>query len=344
MVETLTPLLASKAQIQVALLYDNEGVSSRLSAAGVKVISVGPVGLFRLILGYQPHILHVHQGLLWSYLIAASFPATVWVLHSHSYPPTGLTYWKRKLMHLLLRKKVACVVGVGQAVTEAWREWLADDLKRIKFTTVSNAIEIPPLFEKTADHLRGPVIGMASRLTVDKGVWEFIKAIPEIRKQLPAASFTLAGDGPLLHDLRKWVADNQLEEVVHVLGFVDDVASFWRSIDFSLFTSPREAFGLTIIESLAYEKPVIAYEGEGGVKELLSSGSTGIIVPYGDSEAIATACRLLWDDPVAYDKIKKIGRRYVVENFQLDHVIDKWILIYKSLVTGKFYSHSEGRE
>ena len=94
--------------------------------------------------------------------------------------------------------------------------------------------------------------------------------------------------------MRHLAAQLGLSEVVF-LGHVDDIPGFLDSIDILVHASTNpEPLGQTVLQGLAYAKPIIATEG-GGPSEWIDSGVNGLLVPPDQPDALAVALRELAD-------------------------------------------------
>jgi glycosyltransferase involved in cell wall biosynthesis len=114
-----------------------------------------------------------------------------------------------------------------------------------------------------------------------------------------------AGDGPGLADLRRQAERLGLRRF-HFLGRRSDVPALVRSAAITVVPSLwAESFGLTVVEGMAAGTAVIA-SAVGGIPELIQDGESGLLVPPGDSAALADAIvRLLADDALR----TRLGRR-----------------------------------
>lgn len=93
-------------------------------------------------------------------------------------------------------------------------------------------------------------------------------------------------------ELRHLAAQLGISEVVF-LGHVDDIPGFLDSIDILVHASTKpEPLGQTVLQGLAYAKPIIATEG-GGPSEWIDSGVNGLLVPPDQPDALAVALREL---------------------------------------------------
>jgi phosphatidylinositol alpha-1,6-mannosyltransferase len=137
-----------------------------------------------------------------------------------------------------------------------------------------------------------PVILTVTRLThADryKGVEHLIAALPAIRAAIPDATLRIIGRGddvPRLTALRDSLG---LTAAIDFLGYVDDQRLTEELLTCRLFALPseREGFGLVFLEAMAHSRPCLAARA-GGAPEVLTD-DTGVLAPYGDIPALASA-------------------------------------------------------
>jgi len=133
-----------------------------------------------------------------------------------------------------------------------------------------------------------------------KGHAVLVKAFARLIETRPDAVLVLAGDGPLLDEVKRQVADAGLAERVRFLGAVDHVttARWLQASDVLVLPSFNEGTPLVTLEALACGKPVVA-TGVGGTTEVISDERYGLLVPAGDDPALARALdeapRRTWD-------------------------------------------------
>jgi glycosyltransferase involved in cell wall biosynthesis len=90
----------------------------------------------------------------------------------------------------------------------------------------------------------------------------------------------------------------------HLPGLIEDVAPAFGAATAFLLTSREDPFPTVALEALSVGKLVIAFADSGGIPEMLQETGAGIVVPYGDSGAMATALERLLDQPEAPAKAK----------------------------------------
>lgn len=179
-----------------------------------------------------------------------------------------------------------------------------------QLVVIPNAVDLrsfqpanPTLTRGSKSSLR---VGFAGQWSAGKGLQELLHAWTELRASLPTADLYLAG-GPGLWKrdreapgTRESAARIQEMEHEHLLSFCgaiprSQMPQFWNSVDIAVVPSLSEAFGLVALEALACGVPVIA-SAVGGLKEIIVDGQCGLLVPPGDTAALARALRLLLTD------------------------------------------------
>ncbi len=138
-----------------------------------------------------------------------------------------------------------------------------------------------------------PVVLLPGRLTRWKGQLVLIDAAARLRAQGRDVVFVLAGDDQgrdgYVDELRRAIEQHGLKDRVLITGDCSDMPAAYALADVivSASTDP-EAFGRVAVEGQAMGKVVVATD-HGGARETIAAGATGILVPPGDSAALAEA-------------------------------------------------------
>lgn len=143
------------------------------------------------------------------------------------------------------------------------------------------------LFKRPASNGNGSGtrIVMVSRLSKPKDPMAPIRAFAEVIKEVPEATFKIVGYGPLYEYANRLVQDLNLEGAVTMVGMKSDVRKFFWDSDISIGT--RGSY-ITTLEAWAAGLPVIAPEF-GIMKEIISNGENGLLVPPGNVHQLASA-------------------------------------------------------
>ena len=153
------------------------------------------------------------------------------------------------------------------------------------------AVRVPPAERQE------PVVVFLGRLRRYKGAQHAIRAFPRVLASVPGARLDIVGDGPYRPALERLARSLGVAERVTFLGAVtqeEKVAALNRA-QVAVNPSPKEGWGLTVIEANACGTPVVASRSPGLI-ESVRDGETGLLAPHGDPVALADAIvRLLTD-------------------------------------------------
>lgn len=140
-----------------------------------------------------------------------------------------------------------------------------------------------------------PYILYLGRLSPEKGVRTLLKAMGNVPK---AVSLKIAGSGPLDGELKDFVAHHPALQV-QFLGFVSGAQKeqlIAKALCSVVPSEWYENFPISVLESLAQGTPVIASR-IGGLPELITHGTTGLLYEPGNAEALSQSITQLVNDP-----------------------------------------------
>ncbi len=167
---------------------------------------------------------------------------------------------------------------------------------------------------RTAGVGEGPLILNVSRLVPQKGHSYLLDAARIVIDHCPDARFLLAGEGPLQDDLATAVAAHGLQDHVILAGFRPDVADLLAACDVFVLSSLWEGMPVALLEALAAGCPAIATD-VGGVRDVVQSGRTGLLVPPADAGALAAAILELMRAPARARALGAAGQAWVRDEF-----------------------------
>ncbi|MDP3544192.1 MAG: glycosyltransferase family 4 protein [Elusimicrobiota bacterium] len=153
-----------------------------------------------------------------------------------------------------------------------------------------------------------PVAGMVARFDPVKGHETLLDAAARLKGALPSLRVRCAGEGRLLERLRWQLKPSGLDAIVEFPGRVADQWAFMATCRVGLVPSlGSEAVSRSALEWMAMGRPVIAAR-VGGLPDLVSDGVTGLLVPPGDSAALAEALSGLLREPGKAEDFGRAGR------------------------------------
>jgi glycosyltransferase involved in cell wall biosynthesis len=166
-------------------------------------------------------------------------------------------------------------------------------------------------------NVAAPVILTISRLTYSdryKGVDHLIQAMPAIREKIPGARLRVIGRGDDLPRLQKLATP--LGDAVQFLGYVSDetIKSEIAAARIFALPSEREGFGLVYLEAMAQGKPCVGAHA-GGAPEVIDAAS-GLLIPFGDVPALASACVDALTRKWSVDAIRARAAEFSYANFR----------------------------
>jgi len=170
------------------------------------------------------------------------------------------------------------------------------------------------------------------RLVPQKGYDTMLRAFKKIRKQIPAKLIVLGG-GYLESKLRVKIRELDLENDVHLAGFVENPWAYLQQADLYLSTSLYEGFHLTIAEAMACGVVPVATDCDYGPREIITDGVDGKLVPVDNAELIAeTVIDLLQDSGKRNEMAIKALER--AKDFDVSIVVKEYERLFDSLLNG----------
>ena len=140
------------------------------------------------------------------------------------------------------------------------------------------------------------VLGCFGRLHAGKGIFTLLDAANAAMVDEPRLHCLWLGDGIDTERLRKAIASSPFPARHHQLGWIADVAPYYNTLTMFAFPSIAiEAFGRTPVEAQACGVPVLCSDAF-GIPETLAPGTTGLLLPPGDTTAWRDAILALCDD------------------------------------------------
>lgn len=145
-----------------------------------------------------------------------------------------------------------------------------------------------------------PTLVFVGRLRRYKGLDWVLRAMPAVLARVPDLRLAIIGEGPWQAVLVEHAAKHGVSHAVDFLGFlpfaekVQRIQAAWAVVQ----PSPKEGWGLTVVEAGACGTAVVAADSP-GLRDSVRRDETGLLVPYGDDAALAAALtRVLTDAPL----------------------------------------------
>ncbi len=213
-------------------------------------------------------------------------------------------------------------------------EWFADDV-----TGRDNGAGGAP--RPDGGELRLLSVG---RLEREKGHSVLLEALAGLGQRGVPVHLDLVGDGTRLEALQRQARELGIEDRVTFAGAVgqDRIRDHYRRADAFCLPSLGEGIPVVLMEALATGLPAIA-SNTMGIPELIEDGATGLLVPAGRPDELATAIERLAADPALRRRLGETGRRKVIEEFNLDHGVDQLRDAFEDLLAPEAAEAAEAR-
>lgn len=143
----------------------------------------------------------------------------------------------------------------------------------------------------------------------------------------------LLGKGDDEAAVRREASQRGLGAVVRFLGYRSDVPDVLLASDVSVLASPFEGIPRALMESMALGVPVVGADVV-GTRTLVESERSGLLVPFGDADALAEAFERLAEDPALRKGLGERGRQRVRAHFNEPVVAARVLEIYERLLRG----------
>jgi glycosyltransferase involved in cell wall biosynthesis len=276
------------------------------------------------------HLPHAAWMARWSRAVAP-IPALIDTVHSSATGSLG-----RKLGYFVSRGLPDRVTAVSRAAAQSHVG--AKMVGAKKLTVVPNGIDVETWRPdaKVRTKMRRALGLTDDFLWLAVGRLEPVKDYPTLLRALTfvpqRARLVVLGEGPLRTGLKVMVEELGLEQRVSFMGFQEDVRRWMQAADGLVLASRYEGLPMALIEAGACGLPVVATD-VAGTREVVVNGETGWLACAEGPDALAAVVSRLMRMPEAQRlAMGQQARKYVVEHFSMEHVLNRWERLYMELL------------
>lgn len=227
------------------------------------------------------------------------------------------------------------VIAVSKATAEEWVRFFRIPKERV--VTIHNGVDLSIFTDLHVEESEEHTILSVGRLAWSKGHKYMIDAMPNILSEYPNAKLWLVGD-PYTKDvpLQQYVRKLGIENSVRFIGKVsaERLYSLYHQAEVFVQPSLYEPFGITILEAMSMQKPVVATR-VGGIPEIITNEVEGLLVEPGNSLQLAKAISRMFSDSSERRRFGSNARKRVEKEFTWDIVAMKTFELYKNLLSGR---------
>lgn len=176
-----------------------------------------------------------------------------------------------------------------------------------------------------------------ARLVEKKGIEYAIRAVAEFAHYRPDVEYVILGDGPLRPELEALVAKLEMQDRIKLLGGrpQPEVAAHLRRAHVLLAPSVTgedgnmEGIPVALMEALATGIPVVSTH-HSGIPELVKSGTSGLLAPERDVEALVQCLNRLVTDADLFTRLSVAGRQLVEDEYNIEKLNDRLVELFRS--------------
>jgi glycogen synthase len=252
---------------------------------------------------------------------------------------------KTRLLHALQSRReqaqtersdalIACSNAILRWSTDLWQ------VDSLPSAVIPNMIDLERIRSLAAaaepsDERGAPQIAFSGRLEIRKGVHVLVEAMHAVWDRFPATELSLCGyDAP-------WKSGSMRDHLAELAGPHRDRLRFLGNLpparlysvlaraDVVALPSLWENFALAALETIALGRPLVATEN-GGFREMIVNGESGVLVPPRDAAALGAALVALLDDEAARERIGGAAARRA-ERFDKEHVTAEHVEFFEQI-------------
>ena len=281
--------------------------------------------MHRQIAELRPTLVHAHGT--GEYAFAAAQANVPWILtlhgmrHQEMLLRSGLLNryraWQVERDERAIVRRAPHIISINPHV-----EHVFGDTIRSRVYTIENPIA--EAFFQIPDRRKAGQILYVGRLNPRKDIVTLLHAFAQLHREMPDAKLWLAGDGtingepsPYYLELRRFVAEQELDASVKFLGNLDDRALLaeYARCSVLVLSSKVETAPMAIAQAMAAGRPVVSTDA-GGSRYLVKDGETGFIVPVAESQALAGALQRVLADEAQALKMGCRARQLAEQRFR----------------------------
>lgn len=290
--------------------------------------------LKKAIQSFQPDVLHAHYATSYGLIGALSkfkpFVISAWGTDVMKFPQ------KNAINRFILKynlKSANVICATSNTIKDYLTPITSKPVKVIPF-----GVNFSEFYKKEVNRQYAKptfVFGCIKSLESIYNIDITIKAFANLKLKYPEKPMKLmvVGQGSECENLKKLVSELNIQNEVLFTGRIPfhEVPNYFNQIDVLINISNYESFGVSVIEAMACEKPVIA-TNTGGLKEIIENNHYGSLVEVGNVEQTVTAMELYLLNPSLTEQVGKAAYEKVKQKYNWEDNLTEMIEIYKQLM------------
>ena len=312
-------------------------------------------------------VIHIHNFSQFAPIIRALNPKSKIVLHLHC-------EWANRLEKKVIASRldkvdlvISCSDHITNKIANRFPEYA--EICRTVYNGVDADYFVPPPSYHPEDRANSPQILFVGRISPEKGIHDLMDAFIKVTQTYPQAVLTIVG--PHFATAKDFLLNLQPEpevqalEPLHNLNYLEYLKSkipphlssqvvfagslpqkqllpYYQKADVLVNPSLSEAFGMSLVESMATATPVIATK-IGGMTEIVEHGVSGLLVEPANSQDLAEAIIEIISEPSRAREMGQAGRKKVLQCYSWEKITQSLVSHYAAIGVN-FDSHEPEKE
>lgn len=227
---------------------------------------------------------------------------------------------------------------VAPLSSQLYKDVLAMKIPEYKLAYIQNGVDVSELSsyvrQRKQCNSENPSlhIGFVGQLIPRKGIADLLKIFDKLWQEDKGLQLSLLGDGVQREELESMAKSLSSATNIHFLGFRLDRLEIMQKFDLFAMTSYLEGIPRCLMEALAMQLPVAAYDIP-GIDQLVRHKQSGLLADVGDWTQLSSYWqKLLYDQDYAY-QLAVSGREYVEENFSASRMAIEYTNLYAEVLS-----------
>ncbi|MBZ4042530.1 glycosyltransferase [Flavobacterium hibisci] len=275
---------------------------------------------FDFIIDFRPRTKSLQEFLIARFVYNAKTILTVHNFLLEYYMP------KKAWLGRLIFNQVYATVTIVDKI----KELVESKYNLTNVTNIFNPINLEEVFERSNEEIDitfDYVIAIGqyhdNLKQFDKLIWSYAHSnLPE--KDIHLIILGKGNDIPL----QKMAADNNVTKYIHLMGFENNPYKYLKKAKFLASSSLNEGMPNVILESLACETPVIAFDCPTGPREMIVDKQNGLLVENQNIQKLTEAMNLFVENEELYNYCKN-NTLESIQKFSLDTIGKQWLDLMK---------------
>ncbi len=314
-------------------LQDAGGVVTNLSAANNIKIALQTGKIIDYIKKHKIQLLHCHlpwAGFVGRFIHMRTGIPVIYSEHNKQ----ERYHWITRTINRITFNKQTKVVAVSNDVAESIEKFIHP---AIPVQTILNGVNMEHFVRNPdagaairKEYGISPdciVLGNIAVFRFQKRLKEWIDMVKIMQQKFPTVRGCLVGAGILNDEIRAYLKEQEMENIIVMPGLKTDVLPFLSAMDIFMMTSEFEGLPVALLEAMSMQCAVVCTDA-GGIKEVIRNEVDGFMVPVNEWKLLEKPLTYLMSNPDQINIFAKKARRRVEESFSLTVMVAQLETLY----------------